>query len=82
MGDVESVDGDGYRPAHRVSSVDGTAIQVVVREEEETLPDIHEGDILTVDPERVAAWLFMRTEDSPSVNEQDAYLLAKEGASE
>ena len=61
-----------------ISSVEGDTIKVTVQETESTLPDIHEGDILTVDPEKVAGWMFMRTEDSQTINEQDAYLLAKE----
>ena len=62
-----------------VVSVDGDTVKVEVKEEEESLPDIHEGDILTVDPEAVAAWMLKRTEEEPAINEQDAYLLAKEG---
>ena len=62
-----------------ITSVDGDTIRVEVKETEDTVPDIHEGDILTVDPEKVAGWMFMRTDDSPTVNEQDAFLIEKEG---
>lgn len=61
-----------------ITAVEEDVIRVEVKETAETLPDIHEGDILTVDPEKVAGWMFKRTEGSATINEQDAYLLLKE----
>jgi hypothetical protein len=61
-----------------ISSVDGDTIRVEVKETEDTLPDIHEGDILTVDPENVAGWMFIRNEGDTTINEQDAFLIEKE----
>ncbi len=59
-----------------VVSVENSVIKVEIKETEETLPDIHEGDIVTVDPEKVAGWMFKRTEEEAAINEQGAYLLA------
>ena len=58
--------------------MEGDTIKVEVKETEDTLPDIHEGDILTVDPENVAGWMFIRNEGDTTINEQDAFLIEKE----
>lgn len=61
-----------------ITQAENGCIRAAVKETAETLPEIHEDDIVTVDGECVTAWFIQPEGAEQPISAQDAYYLAKE----
>ncbi|MBQ4465254.1 MAG: DUF4026 domain-containing protein [Oscillospiraceae bacterium] len=62
-----------------VTEVRDGVIYAALKETSEALPELHEEELLTVDPEQIAAWFFHPQGAEQPIGAQDAYYLLKEG---
>lgn len=65
-----------------VTEVKDGVIYAEVKETEETLPDVHEGDIVTIEGDRVASWVIRLKGQEHSIGYQEAYYLTKKEAAQ
>ncbi len=61
-----------------IAEVDGDTIRAAVKETSEALPELQEDTIVTVDPEKLAAWFIQPKGEPHPFSAQDAYYIWKE----